>query len=90
MKHLKPIQLHKTPQLIIEGRAEIGQRITDIQKKKRLVQTKKAQLSKLYNGEKDPQKKRLKGLQVQEQTIKLQLLAIKEKQLQIKKGMAKS
>jgi|TARA_B100000767_G_scaffold312_1_gene282 hypothetical protein len=79
---------HKQP--LLEGRAEIGKRISDLQKKKREVGNKKSMLSKAYNGEKNPQKKRLKGLQIQELTLRLQLMSIKEKQLIIKKGMAKS
>lgn len=77
-------------QPLLEGRAEIGRRISDLQKKKREVGNKKSELSRSYNGEKNPQKKRLKGLQIQELTLRLQLMSIKEKQLVIKKGMAKS
>lgn len=77
-------------QPILEGRAEIGKRITDLQKKKREVGNKKSELSKSYNNEKNPQKKRLKALQIQELAMRLQLFTIKEKQLVIKKGMAKS
>ena len=51
---------HKQP--LLEGKAEIGLRISDLQKKKREVGNKKSELSKAYNGEKNPQKKRLKGL----------------------------
>ena len=77
-------------QPLLEGRAEIGKRISDLQKKKREIGNKKSELSRSYNGEKNPQKKRLKGLQIQELAMRLQLMSIKEKQLQIKKGMAKS
>ena len=77
-------------QPLLEGRAEIGKRISDLQKKKREVGNKKSELSRSYNGEKNPQKKRLKGLQIQELAMRLQLMSIKEKQLVIKKGMAKS
>ena len=79
---------HKQP--ILEGKAEIGQRISDLQKKKREVGNKKSELSRSYNQEKNPQKKRLKGLQIQELAMRLQLMSIKEKQLNIKKSMAKS
>lgn len=79
---------HKQP--ILEGKAEIGQRISDLQKKKREVGNKKSELSRSYNSEKNPQKKRLKGLQIQELAMRLQLMSIKEKQLNIKKSMAKS
>lgn len=75
---------------IQEGRrAEIGLQISELQKKKRELGNKKSEWARQYNSEKDPQKKRLKGLKVQEAGVKLQLLALKEKQLQIKKGMAK-
>ncbi len=78
------------PHHIQEGRrAQLGLQISELQKKKRDLQTKKSEVARKYNGEKDPQKKRLKGLQIQELAIKLQLLQIKEKQLGIKKGMAK-
>ena len=79
---------HKQP--ILEGRAEIGKRISDLQKKKRDIGNKKSEISRAYNNEKNPEKKRLKGLQIQELAMRLQLMAIKEKQLVIKKGMAKS
>lgn len=73
-----------------EGRrAQLGLQISELQKKKRDLQTKKSEVARKYNSEKDPQKKRLKGLQIQELAIKLQLMQIKEKQLGIKKGMAK-
>lgn len=75
---------------LLEGRAEIGRRISDLQQKKREVGQKKSEASRKYNQEKDPQKKRLKGLQIQELQLKLQLISIKEKQLVIKKAMAKS
>ena len=75
---------------IQEGRrAQLGLQITELQKKKRELQNKKSELARKYNSQKDPQKKRLIGLQIQEAAIKLQLLGIKEKQLGIKKGMAK-
>lgn len=75
---------------IQEGRrAQLGLQISELQKKKRDLQNKKSDVARKYNQEKDPQKKRLKGLQIQEIAIKLQLMAIKEKQLGIKKGMAK-
>jgi|TARA_B110000259_G_C14026017_1_gene404742 hypothetical protein len=77
-------------QPILEGRAEIGKRISDLQKKKRDVGNKKSELSRSYNSEQNPQKKRLKALQIQELAMRLQLFSIKEKQLVIKKGMAKS
>ena len=78
------------PHHIQEGRrAQLGLQISELQKKKRDLQNKKSDVARKYNQEKDPQKKRLKGLQIQEIAIKLQLMAIKEKQLGIKKGMAK-
>ena len=78
------------PHHIQEGRrAQLGLQISELQKKKRDLQNKKSEVARKYNSEKDPQKKRLKGLQIQEIAIKLQLMQIKEKQLGIKKGMAK-
>ena len=78
------------PYHIQEGRrAQLGLQISELQKKKRDLQNKKSEVARKYNAEKDPQKKRLKGLQIQEIAIKLQLMQIKEKQLGIKKGMAK-
>ena len=78
------------PHHIQEGRrAQLGLQISELQKKKRDLQNKKSEVARKYNVEKDPQKKRLKGLQIQEIAIKLQLMVIKERQLQIKRGMAK-
>ena len=89
---MKPVKLYEqySEELNESRRAQLGKALTDTQRKKREVGQKLSEVRSKYNKEKDPQKKRLKGLKAQELQLKIQLLAVKEKQLSLKKSMAKN
>lgn len=88
MKPVKPFESF-LESLNESRRAQLGRALTDTQRKKREVGQKLSEVRSQYNREKDPQKKKLKALKAQELQLKIQLLAVKEKQLSLKKSMAK-
>ena len=88
---MKPVKLYEqySEDLHESRRAQLGKALTDTQRKKREVGQKLSEVRSQYNREKNPQKKKLKALKAQELQLKIQLLAVKEKQLSLKKSMAK-